>query len=315
MGRAVVTGGAGFLGSHLCERLLADGDEVICFDNFLTGTPSNVAHLVERDGFRLVRADVTDFVHVIGDVDYVLHFASPASPIDYLQLPIETLKVGSIGTLHTLGLAKEKGARYLLASTSETYGDPKVHPQPESYWGHVNPVGPRGVYDEAKRFAEAMTTAYRRYHDVDTAIVRIFNTHGPRMRPNDGRAIPNFVRQSLRGEPVTVAGDGSQTRSIQYVDDLVDGVVRLLRSGQPGPMNIGNPHEVSMLELATTIRELCDSASELVFIERPEDDPTIRQPDITLAREALGWEPRVEFRAGLGKTIDYFRTHPEVLAL
>jgi dTDP-glucose 4,6-dehydratase len=311
MARIVVTGGAGFLGSHLCERLLDDGHDVVCLDNFLTGTPANVAHLLERDGFRLVRADVTDYVHVAGDVDVVLHFASPASPIDYLQLPIETLKVGSIGTLHTLGLAKEKGARYLLASTSETYGDPRVHPQPETYWGHVNPVGPRGVYDEAKRFAEAMTMAYRRYHSVDTAIVRIFNTHGPRMRPDDGRAIPTFIRQSLVGEPITVAGDGSQTRSIQYVDDLVEGVIRMLGSGHAGPINIGNPHEVSMLELATTIRELCDSSSDIVHVDRPEDDPTIRQPDITLAREVLGWEPTIEFRDGLARTIAYFRAAGE----
>jgi dTDP-glucose 4,6-dehydratase len=309
MRRIVVTGGAGFLGSHLCERLLDDGEQVICLDNFLTGSPTNVSHLMEREGFRLVRADVTDFVHVIGEVDAVLHFASPASPIDYLQLPIETLKVGSIGTMHALGLAKEKGARYLLASTSETYGDPKVHPQPETYWGHVNPVGPRGVYDEAKRFAEAMTMAYRRYHDVDTAIIRIFNTHGPRMRLNDGRAIPAFVGQSLRGEPITVAGDGSQTRSIQYVDDLVEGVIRMLWSGHPGPINIGNPHEVSMLELATIVRDLCGSTSEITFIERPEDDPTIRQPDITLARSVLGWEPTVDLADGLKKTIQYFREH------
>ncbi|MBV9485388.1 MAG: SDR family oxidoreductase [Frankiaceae bacterium] len=315
MGRSVVTGGAGFLGSHLCERLLDDGDEVLCLDNFLTGTPANVDHLLERQGFRLIKADVTDFIHVAGPVDNVLHFASPASPIDYLQLPIETLKVGSIGTLHALGLAKEKNARFLLASTSETYGDPKVHPQPETYWGHVNPVGPRGVYDEAKRFAEATTMAYRRYHDVDTAIVRIFNTHGPRMRPNDGRAIPNFIKQALRNEPITVAGDGSQTRSIQYVDDLVEGVVRLLRSGHAGPMNIGNPHEVSMLDLATQIRELCESASEIVFIPRPEDDPTIRQPDISLADEVLGWEPKVDLHEGLRHTIAYFRAHPEVLEL
>jgi dTDP-glucose 4,6-dehydratase len=314
MGRTAVTGGAGFLGSHLCERLLADGEEVVCLDNFVTGAPANVEHLIDHDGFRLIRADVTDFIHVAGPVDNVLHFASPASPIDYLQLPIETLKVGSIGTLHTLGLAKEKRARYLLASTSETYGDPAVHPQPETYWGHVNPVGPRGVYDEAKRFAEAMTMAYRRYHSVDTAIVRIFNTHGPRMRPNDGRAIPNFVRQALRGDPITVAGDGTQTRSIQYVDDLVEGVVRMLKSGHAGPVNIGNPHELSMLELATTIRELCNSSSEIVFIPRPEDDPTIRQPDIALALEVLGWQPTVEFRDGLQHTIDYFRSHPEVIA-
>jgi dTDP-glucose 4,6-dehydratase len=314
MGRTAVTGGAGFLGSHLCERLLADGDEVICLDNFLTGSPINVEHLLEHDGFRLIRVDVTEFVHVSGAVDNVLHFASPASPIDYLQLPIETLMVGSVGTRHALGLAKEKGARYLLASTSETYGDPEVHPQPESYWGNVNPVGPRGVYDEAKRFAEAMTMAYRRYHDVDTSIVRIFNTHGPRMRPNDGRAIPNFVRQALRGDPITVAGDGTQTRSIQYVDDLVEGVVRMLHSGHAGPMNIGNPHEVSMLDLATTIRELCESSSEIVFIPRPEDDPTVRQPDIALARDVLGWEPKVKFRDGLRRTIDYFRAHPEVIS-
>jgi dTDP-glucose 4,6-dehydratase len=309
MRRIVVTGGAGFLGSHLCERLLDDGEQVICLDNFLTGSPTNVSHLMEREGFRLVRADVTDFVHVIGEVDAVLHFASPASPIDYLQLPIETLKVGSIGTMHALGLAKEKGARYLLASTSETYGDPKVHPQPETYWGHVNPVGPRGVYDEAKRFAEAMTMAYRRYHNVDTAIIRIFNTHGPRMRLNDGRAIPAFVGQSLRGEPITVAGDGSQTRSIQYVDDLVEGVIRMLWSGHPGPINIGNPHEVSMLELATIVRDLCGSTSEITFIERPEAAPTIRQPDITLARSVLGWEPTVDLADGLKKTIQYFREH------
>ncbi|HWC34836.1 MAG TPA: UDP-glucuronic acid decarboxylase family protein [Mycobacteriales bacterium] len=313
MGRAVVTGGAGFLGSHLCERLLDDGEEVVCLDNFLTGSPRNVEHLIGRPGFRLTNVDVTEYVHVPGPVDLVLHFASPASPIDYLQLPIETLKVGSIGTLHTLGLAKEKNARYLLASTSETYGDPKVHPQPESYWGHVNPVGPRGVYDEAKRFAEAMTMAYRRYHNVDTAIVRIFNTHGPFMRPNDGRAIPNFVRQALRGEPITVAGDGSQTRSIQYVDDLVEGVIRLLRSGHPGPMNIGNPHEVSMLELAEAVRDLCESSSDITFVPRPEDDPTIRQPDITLAKQVLGWEPEVGLFEGLKKTIAYFREHPEVL--
>jgi dTDP-glucose 4,6-dehydratase len=305
--RAVVTGGAGFLGSHLCERLLVDGYEVLCLDNFLTGTPVNVAHLLELGPFRLVRADVTDYIHVGGPVDAVLHFASPASPIDYLQLPIETLKVGSLGTLHTLGLAREKGARYVLASTSEAYGDPQIHPQPESYWGHVNPVGPRGVYDEAKRFAEAMTMAYRRYHRVDTAIVRIFNTHGPRMRPSDGRAVPTFIRQALAGEPLTVAGDGAQTRSIQYVDDLVEGTVRLLHSGHSGPMNIGNPHEVSILELAATIRDLVGSASDVVFVPRPEDDPTVRQPDIALARETLGWEPEVALEEGLKRTIGYFR--------
>jgi dTDP-glucose 4,6-dehydratase len=305
--RAAVTGGAGFLGSHLCERLLLEGYEVLCLDNFCTGLPANVAHLLELGPFRLVRADVTDFVHVGGPLDAVLHFASPASPIDYLQLPIETLKVGSLGTLHTLGLAREKGARYLLASTSEAYGDPQIHPQPETYWGHVNPVGPRGVYDEAKRFAEAMTMAYRRSHGVDTAIVRIFNTHGPRMRPSDGRAVPTFIQQALAGEPITVAGDGSQTRSIQYVDDLVEGTLRLLHSGHPGPMNIGNPHEVSVLELATIIRKLVGGGSDVVFVPRPEDDPTVRQPDITLARETLGWEPQVSLEEGLKRTIAYFR--------
>jgi dTDP-glucose 4,6-dehydratase len=313
MTRVVVTGGAGFLGSHLCQRLLDDGCEVIALDNFLTGRPANVEHLLQHDGFHLIKADVTAYVHVPGPVDQVLHFASPASPIDYLLLPIETLKVGSIGTLHALGLAKEKGARFVLASTSETYGDPQVHPQPETYWGHVNPVGPRGVYDEAKRYAEALTMAYRRTHDVDTGILRIFNTHGPRMRPNDGRAIPAFASQALRGQPITVAGDGSQTRSIQYVDDLVEGVMRLLRSDLPGPVNIGNPHEVSMLHLAETVRRLVGADSEIVFIPRPTDDPTVRQPDITLARRELGWEPQVPFEDGLARTIDYFRSHPELL--
>ena len=306
--RAVVTGGAGFLGSHLCERLLDEGYEVLCLDNFVTGTPANVAHLAERDAFRLVRADVTEFVHVGGPVDTVAHFASPASPIDYLQLPIETLKVGSIGTLHTLGLAREKNARYLLASTSEAYGDPQIHPQPETYWGHVNPVGPRGVYDEAKRFAEAMTMAYRRYHGVDTAIVRIFNTHGPRMRPHDGRAIPTFIRQALAGDPITVAGDGSQTRSIQYVDDLIEGCLRLLGSQHAGPVNIGNPREITILELAETIRDLVGSHSEIIFGPRPEDDPTVRQPDISLASTLLGWEPIVGLDEGLKRTIEWFRT-------
>jgi dTDP-glucose 4,6-dehydratase len=310
---AVVTGGAGFLGSHLCERLLDDGHEVVALDNFLTGTPANVEHLLERKGFRLVKADITDYIHVPGPVDLVLHFASPASPIDYLQLPIETLKVGSIGTLHALGLAKEKGARFLLASTSETYGDPQVHPQPETYWGHVNPVGPRGVYDEAKRYAEALTMAYRRTHDVDTAIVRIFNTHGPRMRPNDGRAIPAFTTQALRGEPITVAGDGSQTRSIIYVDDLIEGLMRLLHSELAGPVNIGNPHEVSILQLAQTIKRIVGSSSDIVFIPRPTDDPTVRQPDIALARAELGWEPVVDHEDGLSRTVGWFRRHAELL--
>ncbi|HSK55031.1 MAG TPA: UDP-glucuronic acid decarboxylase family protein [Jiangellales bacterium] len=315
MPRAVVTGGAGFLGSHLCERLLCEGYEVVCLDNFVTGTPHNVEHLMEHDGFRLIRADVTEYVHVGGSVDAVLHFASPASPIDYLKLPVETLKVGSIGTFHALGLARHTGARLVLASTSETYGDPQVHPQPETYWGHVNPVGPRGVYDEAKRFGEALTMAYRRSYGVDTGIVRIFNTFGERMRPNDGRAIPTFIRQALAGHPVTVAGDGSQTRSVCYVDDLVEGVVRLLRSEHPGPVNIGNPREISVLALAEWIRDLCGSSSEIEFIRRPQDDPTVRQPDVTLAREVFGWEPKVDIEDGLRRTIAWFRQHPELVGL
>jgi dTDP-glucose 4,6-dehydratase len=309
MSRVVVTGGAGFLGSHLCERLLDDGCEVIALDNFLTGTPRNVEHLLERDGFRLIRCDVTEYVHVPGRVDQVLHFASPASPIDYLKLPIETLKVGSIGTLHALGLAKEKGARFLLASTSETYGDPQVHPQPETYWGHVNPVGPRGVYDEAKRYAEALTMAYRRAHHVDTAIVRIFNTQGPRMRPDDGRAIPAFTVQALTGAPITVAGDGSQTRSIMYVDDLIEGTVRLLHSDLEGPVNLGSPQESTVLDLARMIKHLTGSGSEIVFVPRPLDDPNVRRPDITMARRELGWQPRTSLEAGLARTIVWFREH------
>jgi dTDP-glucose 4,6-dehydratase len=256
---------------------------------------------------------VTDYVHVPGPVDAVLHFASPASPIDYLQLPIHTLKVGSIGTLHALGLARDKGARFLLASTSEVYGDPLVHPQPETYWGNVNPVGPRGVYDEAKRFAEALTMAYRSTHGLNTAIVRIFNTFGPRQRPSDGRAIPTFVRQALKGEPLTVAGDGRQTRSICYVDDMVEGIVRMLHSDHPGPMNLGNPHELSILELATWIRDLAGSSSEVVFVPRPEDDPGVRQPDISLAREVLGWEPKVPVEDGLRRTIAWFRDQSELV--
>jgi dTDP-glucose 4,6-dehydratase len=306
-GRAVVTGGAGFLGSHLCARLLAEQYEVVCLDNFLTGRPANVQHLLPDERFRLVRTDVTDYVHVPGPVDAVLHFASPASPVDYLKLPIETLKVGSTGTLHALGLAREKGARFLLASTSEAYGDPQVHPQREDYWGHVNPVGPRGVYDEAKRYAEALTMAYRRTHGVDTAIVRIFNTFGPGMRPDDGRAIPTFIWQALTGRPITVAGDGSQTRSVCYVDDLIEGLVRLLRSDLAGPVNIGNPQELSVRQLAEEIRLLCSADVEIVTVPRPEDDPTVRQPDITLARTELGWEPRVSLRDGLERTIAWFR--------
>ena len=303
----VISGGAGFLGSHLCERLLADGCSVICLDNFCTGTPANVAHLIENPAFRLMRYDVTEYLYVGGQVDAVLHFASPASPVDYLELPIETLKVGSIGTIHALGLARDKGARFLLASTSEVYGDPLVHPQGEDYWGNVNPVGPRGVYDEAKRFAEAMTVAYRKNRKVDTKIVRIFNTYGPRMRPGDGRAIPTFINQALRGEPITVSGDGSQTRSVCYVSDLVEGILRLLRSSHPGPMNIGNPGELTVLELAEMIRRMTGSRSPITFIPRPQDDPMVRQPRIGLAHEVLGWQPEVGLEEGLGRTIEWFR--------
>jgi dTDP-glucose 4,6-dehydratase len=312
--RTVVTGGAGFLGSHLCTRLVEEGHDVVALDNFITGVPENVGHLMESPRFRLVRADVTDYLHVPGEVDLVLHFASPASPIDYLLLPIETMKVGSIGTLHALGLAKERGARFVLASTSETYGDPQVHPQPETYWGHVNPVGPRGVYDEAKRFGEALTMAYRTHHQVDTGIVRIFNTFGPRMRPNDGRAIPTFIRQALKGEPITVAGDGSQTRSVCYVDDLVEGIWRFAQTDHSGPMNIGNQNEISMLDLARWIAELTESTSEIEFIDRPVDDPGVRRPDITLANTVLNWAPEVPVEKGLLRTIDWFRSHPELLA-
>jgi dTDP-glucose 4,6-dehydratase len=310
--RAAVTGGTGFLGSHLCERLLDEGYELICLDDFSTGNSGNVEHLLQRDGFRLVRADVTEFVHVSGDLDAVLHFASPASPIDYLQMPIHTLKVGSIGTFHALGLAREKRARFLLASTSECYGDPLVHPQPESYWGNVNPVGPRGVYDEAKRFGEALTMAYRNTHGIDTAIVRIFNTFGPRMRPADGRAIPTFIRQALSGQPLTVAGNGSQTRSVCYVDDLIEGVFRLLHSDLAGPINIGNPREFTVLELAELIRDLTASSSPIEFVPRPQDDPTVRQPDITLARASLSWEPVVDVKEGLLRTIDWFRQEADL---
>jgi dTDP-glucose 4,6-dehydratase len=310
--RVVITGGAGFLGSHLAHRLVREGEQVLCMDNFLTGSPANVEHLMPEPGFRLIRTDVTDDIEVAGEIDAVLHFASPASPVDYLRLPIHTLKVGSIGTLHGLGLARRKHARFVLASTSEVYGDPRVHPQPESYWGHVNPVGPRGVYDEAKRFSEALTMAYRQTHGVNTGIVRIFNTFGPRMRPDDGRAIPTFIRQALSGDPITVSGDGSQTRSICYVDDLVDGVVRMLRSDHPGPINVGNPHEISMRELAEWIRELAGSRSDIVCVARPVDDPEVRRPDVTLAKEVLGWEPEVPIADGLKNTIAWFREHPEL---
>jgi dTDP-glucose 4,6-dehydratase len=304
--RVVVTGGAGFLGSHLCTELLDRGAHVVCLDNFLTGVPSNVAHLLEEPRFRLARCDITEFVHVPGDVDLVLHFASPASPVDYLQLPIHTLKVGSIGTGHALGLAMEKSARFVLASTSEVYGDPLVHPQPESYWGNVNPVGPRGVYDEAKRYAEALVTAYRTAHGVDTAIVRIFNTYGPRMRPHDGRAIPTFIRQALAGTPLTVAGDGSQTRSVCYVDDLVRGVLALADSGHPGPMNIGNPTELSVRQIAEDVVAATGSSSTIELVDRPVDDPEVRRPDTSLAERELGWSPEITWEQGLERTVDWF---------
>jgi dTDP-glucose 4,6-dehydratase len=304
---ALITGGAGFLGSHLCERLLAEGHRVTCVDNLLTGNRANLEHLLPRPDFTFLEHDVTRPFEIDGAVDFVLHFASPASPIDYLELPIQTLKVGSLGTHNTLGLAKAKRARYLLASTSEVYGDPLVHPQPETYWGNVNPVGPRGVYDEAKRFAEAMAMAYHRTHGLDVRIVRIFNTYGPRMRLRDGRVVPAFVSQALSGEPMTVFGDGSQTRSFCYVGDLVEGIYRLLLSDIRTPVNIGNPHEMTILEFAKIIREKTGSRSEIVFRPLPEDDPKTRQPDITVARARLGWEPRVSLAEGLESTIEYFR--------
>ncbi|MGE5479856.1 MAG: UDP-glucuronic acid decarboxylase family protein [Chloroflexota bacterium] len=307
MARVLITGGAGFLGSHLCEKFLDAGDEVFCMDNFITGSPENIAHLIGKKRFNLIEHDVTNYIYVAGTLDYILHFASPASPIDYLKFPIQTLKVGSLGTHKTLGLAKAKGARFLLASTSETYGDPLVHPQPETYWGNVNPVGSRGVYDEAKRFAEALTMAYHRYHGVETRIVRIFNTYGPRMRLIDGRAIPNFITQALDGKPVTVYGDGSQTRSVCYVDDEIEGIYRLLLSDEKEPVNIGNPDELTMLQLAEEIIELTGSKSEIVFEELPSDDPKVRQPDITKAKALLEWTPKINRREGLKKTIEDFR--------
>ena len=305
--RTLITGGAGFIGSHLCDRFLKEGHEVIAVDNFITGRPENVAHLMGHPRFRLIEMDVTNFIFVDGPLDNVLHFASPASPVDYLKLPIQTLKVGALGTHKTLGLAKEKKARYLLASTSEVYGDPLEHPQEETYWGNVNPTGFRGVYDEAKRFAEAMTMAYHRYHGVETRIVRIFNTYGPRMRLDDGRALPTFMGQALRGEPITVYGDGSQTRSFQYVDDLVEGLVRLLSSDESEPVNIGNPEEVSILDFAKEVIDLVGTDSEIVFEALPKDDPKVRQPNIEKAQRVLGWEPRVGRRDGLQRTLDYFK--------
>ena len=305
--RVLITGAAGFLGSHLCDRFLAEGHEVIGMDNFITGDPGNIAHLMGRSDFRLVEHNVTEFIYVDGPLDGVLHFASPASPVDYLEMPIQTLKVGSLGTHKALGLAKAKGARFVLASTSEVYGDPQVHPQPESYWGHVNPVGPRGVYDEAKRFAEAMTMAYHRFHGVETRIVRIFNTYGPRMRPGDGRVVSNFIVQALRGDPISIYGNGSQTRSFTYVDDLVEGIYRLFQSDRPEPTNIGNPGEFTVRELAQQVLEMTGSASELKFLPLPEDDPKVRRPDISVAQEVLGWAPKVPLTEGLERTIPYFR--------
>ena len=308
--RVVVTGGAGFLGSHLCDRLLAEGHEVIAIDNLSTGNLRNIAHLSPERQFRFLRHDVTQFIFVDGPVDAVLHFASPASPIDYLELPIQTLKVGSLGTHNALGLAMAKGARFLLASTSECYGDPLVHPQPETYWGNVNPIGPRGVYDEAKRFAEAMTMAYQRAHGVETRIVRIFNTYGARMRPRDGRVVPALICQALAGEPMTVFGDGSQTRSFCFVSDLIEGIYRLLLSEEREPVNIGNPAELSVLDFARTIQRLTGTASKIVYAPLPVDDPKVRQPDITKARTKLGWEPKVRLEDGLARTIEYFRSIP-----
>jgi dTDP-glucose 4,6-dehydratase len=306
--RILVTGAGGFLGSHLCDRLLAAGHRVVGMDNFLTGNPTNLTHLERHPQFQLVRHDVTAFIEVEGPLEGVMHFASPASPVDYLEFPIQTLKVGSLGTHKALGLAKQKGARFLLASTSEVYGDPLVHPQPESYWGNVNPVGPRGVYDEAKRFAEAMTMAYHRYHRLDTRIVRIFNTYGPRMRPNDGRVVSNFIVQALQGQPLTVYGDGTQTRSFCYVDDLIDGIVRLFEAGDAEPTNIGNPQEFTVRQLAQQVLALTGSKSPVVERPLPEDDPKVRQPDITRAQTLLRWAPQVPLEEGLRRTIAYFRT-------
>ena len=308
MKTAVVTGGAGFLGSHLCDKLLNEGLKVICVDNLITGNTNNIAHLAGNDNFSFLKHDVTNYIFIPDRVDYILHFASPASPIDYLQLPIQTLKVGSLGTHKVLGLAKEKNATFLLASTSEVYGDPLVHPQREDYWGNVNPIGPRGVYDEAKRFAEAITMAYHRFHSVDTRIVRIFNTFGPRMRPNDGRALPAFIGQALRNEDLTVFGDGSQTRSFCYVSDLINGIYSLLVSDENEPVNIGNPDEITVKKIAEEVIDLTNSQSKIVFKDLPLDDPKVRQPDITKAQKQLSWEPKVNRHNGLLSTIEYFKT-------
>jgi len=314
--RILITGGAGFIGSHLCDRLLAEGHEVAAMDNLSTGNIDNITHLIGHERFRFIKHDVTHYVHLPGPLDAVLHLASLPSPVDYLNYPIQTLKVGALGTHNTLGLALAKGARYLLASTSEVYGDPLVHPQAEDYWGNVNPVGPRGVYDESKRFAEALTMAYHRYHHVDTRIVRIFNTYGPRMRADDGRVVPNFINQALRGEPLTVYDDGSRTRSFCYVDDLVEGMLRLLFSTETQPVNLGNPQEMTIVEFAREVLEVTGSRSELVFVhptdERTQDDPKVRCPDITRARQVLGWEPQVPLAEGLRQTVTDFRSRMSI---
>jgi dTDP-glucose 4,6-dehydratase len=311
MAKYLVTGGAGFIGSHLCETFLTRGHEVLCMDNYSTGAKQNIGSFLKNPRFRFIDHNVSRYIEVQEPLDFILHFASPASPVDYLELPIPTLKVGALGTHNTLGLAKSKDAGYLLASTSEVYGDPAVRPQSEEYWGNVNPIGPRGVYDEAKRFAEAMTMAYHRFHGLNTRIVRIFNTYGPRMRLRDGRVVPNFIMQALKGEPLTVYGQGQQTRSFQYVDDLVAGINRLLESDHHLPINIGNPHEMTVLEFAEKIIALTGSKSTIAYKPLPEDDPQVRQPDITKARKILGWEPKVELEEGLIKTIEYFRTQLE----
>ena len=303
----LVTGGAGFIGSHLCERLIKENHRVVCFDNLITGNPDNILHLQENKNFRFIKQDVTKYIEVDEDIDFVFHFASPASPVDYLEFPIQTLKVGSLGTHNALGLAKAKSASFLLASTSEVYGDPLVHPQKEDYWGNVNPIGPRGVYDEAKRFAEAITMAYHRVHGVKVRIIRIFNTFGPRMRKNDGRVVPAFITQALSGEPITVFGDGTQTRSFCYITDMVEGIIKLANSALEGPVNIGNPHEMSIIDFAKLIISVTGSKSEIVFNPLPLDDPKVRRPDIGRAEKELGWEPEVELEEGLRKTIEWFQ--------
>jgi dTDP-glucose 4,6-dehydratase len=305
--RILITGGAGFIGSHLCDRLLAEGHEVIAMDNLVTGSLDNIAHLQGHERFSFVHHNVTQYIDIEGELDQIYHFASPASPVDYAELPIQTLKVGALGTHNALGVAKAKGARMLIASTSEVYGDPLVHPQPETYWGNVNPIGPRSCYDEAKRFAEAITMAYHQHHGVETRIVRIFNTYGPRMRTNDGRAIPNFLSQAILGQPITVYGDGQQTRSFCFVDDLVEGIIRLMNSDVDTPVNIGNPMELTLLEMAQRCKEMTGSNSEIVFKPLPQDDPKVRRPDITKAQAVLNWEPKVGLEEGLGKTVDHFR--------